>query len=114
MIAAIGSCRSPQSTAVLILAFAMGLQASAITQFSGVAVSTVVVTSTLAAHRRCRARPTCGPAKRASLPVVAMPRLLALTWLGYLVGAVAGALLLPWCPIRCWCRSSCWCIVMLL
>jgi len=33
---------------VLILALAMGIQASAITHFSGVAVSTVVVTSTLA------------------------------------------------------------------
>ncbi len=80
-------------SAVLVLAFAMGLQASAITQFGGVSVSTVVVTSTLA-RTADAALDHLWPAEAGKLPVVATPRLLLLTWLGYLVGAVAGGLLL--------------------
>lgn len=79
--------------AVLVLAFAMGLQASAITQFGGVSVSTVVVTSTLA-RTADAALDRLWPAEAGKLAVVATPRLLLLTWLGYLVGAVAGGLLL--------------------
>jgi uncharacterized membrane protein YoaK (UPF0700 family) len=82
-----------EEPAVLILAFAMGLQASAITQFGGVSVSTVVVTSTLA-RTADAALDHLWPAEGGKLPVVATPRLLLLTWLGYLVGAVAGGLLL--------------------
>jgi uncharacterized membrane protein YoaK (UPF0700 family) len=74
-------------------AFAMGLQASAITQFGGVSVSTVVVTSTLA-RTADAALDHLWPAEAGKLPVVATPRLLMLTWVGYLVGAVAGGLLL--------------------
>jgi uncharacterized membrane protein YoaK (UPF0700 family) len=80
-------------SAVLVLAFAMGLQASAITQFGGVSVSTVVVTSTLA-RTADAALDHLWPAEAGKLAVVATPRLLMLTWLGYLVGAVAGGLLL--------------------
>ena len=80
-------------SAVLVLAFAMGLQASAITQFGGVSVSTVVVTSTLA-RTADAALDHLWPAEAGKLPVVATPRLLMLTWIGYLVGAVAGGLLL--------------------
>ena len=80
-------------SAVLVLAFAMGLQASAITQFGGVSVSTVVVTSTLA-RTADAALDKLWPAEAGKLPVVATPRLLMLTWIGYLVGAVAGGLLL--------------------
>jgi uncharacterized membrane protein YoaK (UPF0700 family) len=80
-------------SAVLVLAFAMGLQASAITQFGGVSVSTVVVTSTLA-RTADAALDRLWPAEVAPLPAVTTPRLLMLTWLGYLVGAVAGGLLL--------------------
>ena len=71
----------------------MGLQASAITQFGGVSVSTVVVTSTLA-RTADAALDHLWPAEAGKSPVVATPRLLLLTWLGYLVGAVAGGLLL--------------------
>ena len=78
---------------VLVIAFAMGLQASAITQFGGVSVSTVVVTSTLA-RTADAALDRFWPAEGGKLPVVATPRLLMLTWLGYLVGAVAGGVLL--------------------
>lgn len=80
-------------SAVLVLAFAMGLQASAITQFGGVSVSTVVVTSTLA-RTADAALDKLWPAEAGKLPVIATPRLLLLTWIGYLVGAVAGGLLL--------------------
>jgi uncharacterized membrane protein YoaK (UPF0700 family) len=82
-----------EEPAVLVLAFAMGLQASAITQFGGVSVSTVVVTSTLA-RTADAALDHLWPAEAGKLPVVATPRLLLLTWVGYLVGAVAGGLLL--------------------
>jgi uncharacterized membrane protein YoaK (UPF0700 family) len=78
---------------VLILALAMGIQASAITHFSGVAVSTVVVTSTLA-RAADATLDRMWPAEKHVLPAVATPHLLALSWIGYLVGAVVGALLL--------------------
>lgn len=85
-------------TAVLILALAMGVQASAVTHFKGAAVSTVVVTSTLA-RTADAVLDRLWPADKPALPTVNTPSLLALTWTGYLVGAVAGALLLhvtPW------------------
>jgi uncharacterized membrane protein YoaK (UPF0700 family) len=93
IIAAVGFLPVNIETAVMIVALAMGLQASAITQFGGTSVSTVVVTSTLA-RTADAALDGLWPAKRAPLPVVATPRLLVLTWIGYLVGAVAGGLLL--------------------
>lgn len=93
IIGAMGFLPLASETAVLILAFAMGLQASAITQFGGVSVSTVVVTSTLA-RTADAALDRLWPAEVAPLPAVTTPRLLMLTWLGYLVGAVAGGLLL--------------------
>ena len=80
-------------SAVLVLAFAMGLQASAITQFGGVSVSTVVVTSTLA-RTADAALDHLWPPEAGKLPVVATPGLLLMTWTGYLAGAVAGGLLL--------------------
>ena len=48
LIAVVDFLQAGQETAVMIVAFAMGLQASTITSFAGHAVSTVVVTSTLA------------------------------------------------------------------
>jgi uncharacterized membrane protein YoaK (UPF0700 family) len=93
IIGAMGFLPVATEPAVLVLAFAMGLQASAITQFGGVSVSTVVVTSTLA-RTADAALDHLWPAEAGKLSVVATPRLLLLTWLGYLVGAVAGGLLL--------------------
>lgn len=93
IIGAMGFVPLAAESAVLVLAFAMGLQASAITQFGGVSVSTVVVTSTLA-RTADAALDRLWPAEAAPLPAVATPRLLMLTWLGYLIGAVAGGLLL--------------------
>ena len=84
-------------TAVMIIALAMGVQASAITHFSGNAVSTVVVTSTLA-RTADALLDQLWPGEKKQLPAVANLPLLGLTWTGYLVGAVAGALLLTVMP----------------
>ncbi|HEY2871924.1 MAG TPA: YoaK family protein [Reyranella sp.] len=92
----IGPMIGPEA-ALLLVALAMGLQASAITHFGDTAVSTVVVTSTLARIAEA-ALDRAWPTGRA-LPSVSTPRLLALTWIGYLAGAVGGVLLvrsMPW------------------
>jgi uncharacterized membrane protein YoaK (UPF0700 family) len=93
MIAAVGFLPIGIEAAVLMLALSMGLQAAAITHFGGTAVSTVVVTSTLARTAEATLDRMWPTAPRA-LPAVATPRLLALTWAGYLAGAVVGGLLL--------------------
>lgn len=82
---------------VLIVAFAMGLQASAITQFAGASISTVVVTSTLA-RTADAALDALVPGAAKAPPATTTTRLLLLTWLGYLAGAIAGALLLKVIP----------------
>jgi uncharacterized membrane protein YoaK (UPF0700 family) len=84
--------------AVLVLALAMGLQANAMTHFGGAAISTVVVTSTLARTAEAALDLVWKPEKPAPSAAAPKPRLLALTWTGYLVGAVAGVLLLHAMP----------------
>jgi uncharacterized membrane protein YoaK (UPF0700 family) len=79
--------REPQ---VLILAVAMGIQASAITRFAGISLSTVVVTSTLARTADGLVDWLAGNQGQ-TLPSVERPWLLAMTWTAYLVGALAGA-----------------------
>jgi uncharacterized membrane protein YoaK (UPF0700 family) len=76
---------------------AMGVQASAITHFSGNAISTVVVTSTLA-RTADAVLDRLWPGEKKQLPAAPNLPLLALTWIGYLAGAVAGALLLTVMP----------------
>jgi uncharacterized membrane protein YoaK (UPF0700 family) len=93
LLAVVGFLPISRESAVLILAVAMGVQASAITHFSGNAVSTVVVTSTLA-RTADTVLDRLWPGEKNPLPVVANLPLLALTWVGYLAGALAGALLL--------------------
>lgn len=98
LIAGVGFLPVGPEPSVLVVALAMGLQASAITHFSGSAISTVVVTSTLA-RTADATLDRLFPGDRQGPPAIARPRLLALTWLGYLVGAVAGAMLqliTPW------------------
>jgi uncharacterized membrane protein YoaK (UPF0700 family) len=97
LLAVVGFLPISPEPAVLILALAMGVQASAITHFSGNAVSTVVVTSTLA-RTADTLLDRLWPGEKEPLPVVANLPLLALTWVGYLAGAVAGALLLVAVP----------------
>jgi uncharacterized membrane protein YoaK (UPF0700 family) len=93
LIAAVGFLPIGIESAVLVLALAMGVQANAMTRFGGAAVSTVVVTSTLARTAEAALDLVWKPEKPA--PAAApKPRLLALTWTGYLVGAIAGGLLL--------------------
>jgi uncharacterized membrane protein YoaK (UPF0700 family) len=90
IVAALGFLPIQIETAVVVLAFAMGLQASAITSFGGVSISTVVVTSTLA---RTAEAGVDAMLRSPSLPSVTRPWLLAASWAGYLAGAIAGALL---------------------
>ena len=77
---------------LMIVALAMGLQASAVTHFAGAPASTVVVTSTLA-RMADATLDRLWPREAPALAPVAMPQLLAFTWLSYLGGAVAGGLL---------------------
>ena len=80
---------------VLIVAVAMGIQASAVTHFAGSAISTVVVTSTLARAAEYALDRVWPGEKRSTVPDVTNARLLALTWGGYLIGAMLGASLVP-------------------
>jgi uncharacterized membrane protein YoaK (UPF0700 family) len=91
LLAGIGLLPFEREPALLLVALAMGVQASAITHFGGTALSTVVVTSTLARIAEA-ALDRMWPTGRA-LPSVSTPRLLALTWIAYLAGAVGGVLL---------------------
>ncbi len=93
IVAAVALAPLEREAAVLVLAFGMGIQASAVTHFAGAAISTVVVTSTLA-RTADGAVDALWPRGGAGKPVVQTSGRLALTWLGYLVGAVVGVLLL--------------------
>jgi uncharacterized membrane protein YoaK (UPF0700 family) len=97
LLAAVGFLPVGEQTAVMIVAFAMGLQASTITSFAGHSVSTVVVTSTLA-RTADAAVDRLWRGAAVSPPSALNTGLLALTWTGYLVGAVIGGLLLPVLP----------------
>jgi uncharacterized membrane protein YoaK (UPF0700 family) len=97
IIAGMGFLPVTMEPAVLILAFAMGLQASGMTHFSGTAISTVVVTSTLARTAETSLDALWRP-QQPKPTTIATPGLLALTWAGYLAGAALGALLLHATP----------------
>jgi uncharacterized membrane protein YoaK (UPF0700 family) len=94
LLGAIGFLPIGEEGALMIAALAMGLQASALTHFGSTAISTVVVTSTLARIADATLDKLWRAPKQ-PLPPVSTPRLLMLTWLGYFVGAVAGVMLLP-------------------
>jgi uncharacterized membrane protein YoaK (UPF0700 family) len=93
LIAGVGFVDIGTEPAVLVLALAMGLQASTITSFGGSAVSTVVVTSTLA-RTADTAVDRLWPGAGETPAVSTSAQLLALTWVGYVIGAIAGGLLL--------------------
>jgi uncharacterized membrane protein YoaK (UPF0700 family) len=93
LLAIVGFLPIGRDIELMIAALAMGLQASAITHFGSAAVSTVVVTGTIARIADAVLDRLWFAEKRA-LPLVATPRLLMLTWVGYFAGALAGALLI--------------------
>jgi uncharacterized membrane protein YoaK (UPF0700 family) len=93
LVAGVGFLGLGMETSVMIVAFAMGLQASSLTSFAGSAISTVVVTSTLA-RTADAAVDRLWPGAGATPPSVKNTQILLLTWIGYLVGAVIGALLI--------------------
>jgi uncharacterized membrane protein YoaK (UPF0700 family) len=97
VVAAVALVPMERETAVLVLAFGMGIQASAVTHFAGAAISTVVVTSTLA-RTADGAVDALWPRRTGAAAIpdhgVRLSARLALTWAGYLVGAVIGTLLL--------------------
>jgi uncharacterized membrane protein YoaK (UPF0700 family) len=97
LLAIVGFLTLDREVAVMIVAVAMGVQASAITHFAGSAVSTVVVTSTLARTADALLDRLWSGEKK-QLPAVTNLPLLGFTWMGYLVGAVAGTLLLGVMP----------------
>lgn len=78
-----------------VIAFAMGVQSTAVTQFAGVTLSTVVITSTMAriAEAVCD-RLTLPRRQPVAAAVVAGPPLplYLLTWLCYLAGALVAGL----------------------
>jgi uncharacterized membrane protein YoaK (UPF0700 family) len=94
LLAGVGFLPIGREPAVLIVAAAMGLQASALTHFGGTAVSTVVVTSTLARIADATLDRFWPATTAAALPSIATPRLLAFTWVGYFAGAAGGTVLL--------------------
>jgi uncharacterized membrane protein YoaK (UPF0700 family) len=93
----VGFLTLDREVAVMIVALAMGVQASAITHFAGSAVSTVVVTSTLA-RTADALLDRLWSGETTQLPAVTNLPLLGFTWMGYLAGAVAGTLLLGVMP----------------
>ena len=97
LLATVGFLPVSEENAVMIVAFAMGLQASTITSFAGHAVSTVVVTSTLARTADATVD-RLWPQSDKPPPSATNTWLLTLTWTGYLVGAVIGGLLLAAMP----------------
>ena len=72
LLAIVGFLPIDRELAVLIVALAMGVQASAITHFAGSAVSTVVVTSTLA-RTADALLDRLWPGEKKDLPAVAQP-----------------------------------------
>jgi uncharacterized membrane protein YoaK (UPF0700 family) len=93
LLAAVGFLPIGAEASLMIAALAMGLQASALTHFGSTAVSTVVVTSALARIADATLDRLWRAPQR-PLPPVSTPRLLILTWMGYLSGAFTGVMLL--------------------
>jgi uncharacterized membrane protein YoaK (UPF0700 family) len=79
--------------AIWLVAAAMGIQATVVTKVGGMAISTVVVTSTMARLAE-RAVDALARSPRAAGPGPDAPTGLALAWGSYAVGAVAAALLM--------------------
>jgi len=92
---AVASFAAPGSaTKILLITFAMGVQATALTRFHGMALSTVVLTSTMGRLAETAADRLMRSAGRKA-PRHAMPsRILAWAWVAYGTGAAGAAILL--------------------
>ena len=83
-----------QALAVLCIAFAMGIQATAITRFKGAAISTIVLTSTLARLAEATLDFLARHRVLATVNQSSPAALMAITWIAYAVGALLAVLLL--------------------
>jgi len=83
-----------QSLAVLCIAFAMGIQATAITKFKGTAISTIVLTSTLARLAEATLDFLARHKVLATVSQKSPAALMAITWIAYAIGALVAVLLL--------------------
>ena len=91
LVIAVMAFDSDTFTTIWGIALAMGIQASAILRFSGVATSTVVITSTMARIAEALTdRLWPGPGEHA--PPVAGATLLIVTWIFYGIGALIAGL----------------------
>ena len=82
-----------QAAFIWLLAGAMGIQATAITRVHGMAISTVVVTSTMARLAEAAVDALAGDSRSSDLATGASTGA-ALMWLSYAGGAIAGVLLM--------------------
>ena len=87
------SIEQAHSLVITLIAFAMGIQATAVTRFKGKPVSTVVVTSTLARLAETTLDLLARHRIFGKVDRVGGGRLLFLTWLAYVLGAVLAVLL---------------------
>lgn len=74
-----------------LITFAMGIQATAMTQFAGITLSTVVITSTMARIAEAFADRLSPAAPEPAATAAPLP-LYLLTWGCYLIGALIAAL----------------------
>jgi len=94
LLGAIAFVDASHPSAVMAMAGAMGVQATAVTRFRGATVSTVVLTSTLARLAEAALDMAMGHRRRAVPASGTPPGLLVATWAFYALGAGLGALLL--------------------
>jgi len=89
----------PKSVVALwTIAAAMGIQASTIVKFKGAAVSTVVITSTMARLADWVSDLATAPWSSVARALGTPPSLLVNTWMAYASGALLAALALPRLP----------------
>ncbi|HTS21699.1 MAG TPA: YoaK family protein [Casimicrobiaceae bacterium] len=93
-ILALSTLLTQPSRAVLWIALAMGLQATAVTRFKGAAISTIVLTSTLARLGEAALDFIATHKALATADQNNPTALLAITWAAYAIGAVLAVLLL--------------------
>jgi uncharacterized membrane protein YoaK (UPF0700 family) len=93
-ILALSTALRDPAIAVMCIAFAMGIQATAVTKFKGAAISTIVLTSTLARLAEATLDFIARHKVLATVSQKSPAALLAITWVAYALGAVVAVLLL--------------------